>query len=143
MVAQMKIISQEQLRAIHHAGGVTHVTLAAKGGLFFIRVATQSGETVTLSKARSRDPRGFIDPRKAMILLRDMGIAVGQFDSSAWDPKHRDLSKLRPERAKEMRKKTPPIKAAKKTIPRPIAKKNPIIAKPVAVKRMLKKACPL
>jgi hypothetical protein len=142
LVTIIKIISQEQLRAIHHAGGVIHVTLAAKGGLFFVAVATQSGETFTLSKARSKDPRGFIDPRKAMIVLRGMGITLGQFDWSHWNPEHRDLSKLRPERAKEMRKNTP-IKAAKKTTKAPIPKKTAQTTQSSAVKRMLKKACPL
>ena len=138
----MKTISQEQLRAIHHAGGIIHVTLAATGGLFFVRVATQSGEIITLSKARSKDPRGFIDPRKAMILLRNMGITIGQFDASQWDPEHRDLSKLRPERANAMRKIQPET-LSKKGIKAPLSNKTTKIVKSNAAKRMLKKACPL
>src|SRR3954452_4197330 len=76
----------EQLRAASNAGGVSGVTLKGQGGAFLVQIATRSGSGAVLSKARSTEPRRFGNPLAALKVLRDIGITVGKFDASEYDP---------------------------------------------------------
>lgn len=99
----MHSMTLEQLRATASAGGVTGVTLKGQGGGFFMEIATRSGQAAILSKARSTEPRRFGNPTSALVLLRDVGIAVAQFDATNWNPEQKDMSRSRKSRSEAMR----------------------------------------
>lgn len=99
----MQSMTLEQLRATASAGGVVGVTLKGDGGGFFLQIATRSGQDVVLSKARSVQPRRFGNPTSALIVLRELGIAVVQLDATQWNPNQKDRSQSRENRAQAMR----------------------------------------
>jgi hypothetical protein len=66
------------------------VTLKGQGGAFFIQIDTLSGSGAVLAKARSTEPRRFGNPLAALNVLRDIGITVGQFDASDYDPAEKE-----------------------------------------------------
>jgi len=99
----MQSMTLEQLRATASAGGVVGVTLKGDGGGFFLQIATRSGQDVVLSKARSVQPRRFGNPTSALIVLRELGIAVAQLDATQWNPDQKDRSQSRENRAQAMR----------------------------------------
>jgi hypothetical protein len=76
----------EQLRAASNAGGVSGVTLKGQGGAFLVQIDTRSGSSAVLSKARNTEPRRFGNPLAALNVLRGIGITIGQFDASEYDP---------------------------------------------------------
>ncbi|KAA0889361.1 hypothetical protein [Pusillimonas sp. ANT_WB101] len=82
----MQSMTLEQLRAANNAGGVSGVTLKGQGGSFLVQIDTRSGSGALLSKARSIEPRRFGTPLAALNVLRAIGITVGQFDASEYDP---------------------------------------------------------
>jgi len=92
-----------QLRATASAGGVVGVTLKGEGGGFFLQIATRSGRNAVLSKARSIQPRRFGNPTSALIVLRELGIAVAQLDATDWNPDRKETSQSRENRAQAMR----------------------------------------
>lgn len=99
----MLSMTLEQLRATAAAGGVAGVTLKGQGGVFMLRIATRSGQDALLAKARSTEPRRFGNPASAMILLREVGIAVAQLDATDWNPDEKDMSRSRASQAEAMR----------------------------------------
>ena len=99
----MHSMTLEQLRATARAGGVTGVTLKGQGGGFFVEIATRSGQDALLVKARSTEPRRFGNLTSALIVLRDVGIAVAQLDATNWNPDQKDMTRSRQNRAEAMR----------------------------------------
>lgn len=99
----MHSMTLEQLRATASAGGVTGVTLKGQGGGFFMEIATRSKQNAILSKARSTEPRRFGSPSSALIVLRDIGIAVVQLDATNWNPDQKEVTQSRQKRAQAMR----------------------------------------
>ncbi|MBK7952701.1 MAG: hypothetical protein IPK02_01330 [Candidatus Accumulibacter sp.] len=99
----MRSMTLEQLRATVSAGGVVEVTLKGHGGGFFLEIATRSGHDAILSKARSTEPRRFGNPTSALVVLRDLGIAVAQLDATDWNPDQKNMSQSRQDRAQAMR----------------------------------------
>ncbi len=99
----MQSMTLEQLRATVSAGGVVGVTLKGHGGGFFLEITTRSGHDAILSKARSTEPRRFGNPTSALVVLRDLGIAVAQLDATDWSPDQKDMSQSRQDRAQAMR----------------------------------------
>ncbi len=99
----MRSMTLEQLRATANAGGVTGVTLKGQGGGFFVEIATRSGQAAFLVKARTTEPRRFGNPASALIVLRDVGIAVAQIDATNWNPEQKDMTRGRQSRAEAMR----------------------------------------
>jgi len=99
----MQSMTLEQLRATASAGGVTGVTLKGQGSGFFVEIATRSGQDAFLVKARSTEPRRFGNPTSALIVLRDVGIAIAQLDASNWNPNQKDMTRSRQSRAEAMR----------------------------------------
>ena len=85
----MQSMTLEQLRTASEAGGVCSVTLKGQGGAFLVQIATRSGSGAVLAKARSSEPRRFGNPATALSVLRDVGITMGQFDASGWEPSER------------------------------------------------------
>lgn len=94
----------EQLRAANAAGGVEGVILKGQGGAFLVQIATRSGAAALLLKARSNEPRRFGNPVAALNVLREVGITVGQFDASEWNPAEKEASAGNRGRAEAMRK---------------------------------------
>ena len=43
-----------------------------------------------LAKAPSSEPRRFGNPTTALNVLRDVGIIIGQFDASEWNPAEKE-----------------------------------------------------
>lgn len=99
----MQSMTLEQLRASARAGGVVGITLKGQGGGFFMEIATRSGHDAILSKARSAEPRRFGSPSTALIVLRDVGIAVAQVDATHWNPNQKEDTQSRESRAQAMR----------------------------------------
>ena len=99
----MQSMTLEQLRATTSAGGVKGITLKGQGGAFYVEIATRSGNGSVLSKARSTEPRRFGNVASALLVLRDVGIAVAQIDATQWDPDQKDMSRSRVSRAEALR----------------------------------------
>lgn len=99
----MQSMTLEQLRAAASAGGVVGVTLKGQGSGFFMEIATRSGQDAFLVKARSTEPRRFGSPNSALIVLRDLGIAVAQIDATHWNPEQKEVTQNRDSRAQAMR----------------------------------------
>lgn len=100
----MQSMTIEQLRAASDAGGVEGVTLKGQGGVFLVQIATRSGAAALLAKARSNEPRRFGNPVAALNVLRDVGITIGQFDASEWNPAEKEETAGNRGRADAMRK---------------------------------------
>ncbi|MEX2498337.1 MAG: hypothetical protein WD397_05625 [Wenzhouxiangellaceae bacterium] len=94
----------EQLRTANETGGVAGVTLKGRGGAFFVQITTRSGAGAVLAKARSSEPRLFVNPAAALNVLRDIGITIGRFDASEWDPAEREPVSGTNGRAEALRK---------------------------------------
>lgn len=77
--------------------------MKGRGGGFFLEITTRSGHDAILSKARSTEPRRFGNPTSALVVLRDLGIAVAQLDATDWSPDQKDMSQSRQDRAQAMR----------------------------------------
>ncbi len=99
----METMTLEQLRTAHDSGGVVGVTLKGQGAGFLVQIMTRSGTDAVLSKARSTEPRRFGNPLAALNVLRDVGIATGQFDASAYDPTEKNPDTASKGRADAMR----------------------------------------
>ena len=91
----MQNMTLDRLRAAVEAGGVLSVTLRAQGSAFALIAETRRGDAV-LVDARRKEPRTFADPRKALKLLRDLGIHKAGLDAEQWRPEEAEL--LRPAR---------------------------------------------
>lgn len=100
----MKSMTIEQLRVASDAGGVEGVTLKGQGGAFLVEIATRSGTAAVLAKARSNEPRRFGNPVAALNVLRDVGITIGRFDASEWNPAEKEETAGNRGRAEAMRK---------------------------------------
>lgn len=98
----MQNITLEQLRATVSAGGVVGVTLKGQGSGFLMEIATRSGQSGLLVKARSTEPRRFGSPNSALIVLRELGIAVAQIDTTSWNPDQKEVTQNRDSRAQAM-----------------------------------------
>jgi hypothetical protein len=99
----MQTVTLEQLRATTDAGGVLGVTLQADGPAFLVKIETRRGDRLLVTTRH--EPRKFVDPRKAMLLLRDMGICDMRIDGAKWRPEEVcQEKKARPDRAVAMKK---------------------------------------
>lgn len=99
----MPTLTLEQLRTATEAGGVSGVTLQARGGEFFLRITTKNNTDALLARARSTEPRAFSNPVLAITLLRKLGIVLGTFDLSQWNPDLKAITRARPDRAAAMK----------------------------------------
>lgn len=99
----MHSMTLEQLRATASAGGIVGITLKGQGSGFFMEIATRSGNDAVLSKARSSEPRRFGSPNSALVVLREIGIAVAQLDATNWNPDKKEVTQSRESRAQAMR----------------------------------------
>lgn len=103
----MQLLTLEQLRATQQAGAVLSVTLHGEGPSFEIQIETRGGpaKLVKARKARSApEVRKFADPRKALLLLRELGISEAHIDSQQWRPEDQALQRrARPDRAAHLK----------------------------------------
>lgn len=103
----MQHLTLEQLRATQQAGAVLSVTLQGNGPAFEIQIETRRGEAklVKARKARTEpEVRTFADPRKALLLLRELGIREAHIDSRQWRPEDQEFERVsRPDRAAHLK----------------------------------------
>jgi hypothetical protein len=105
----MHTMNLDQLRATASAGAVSGITLTAQGAAFIVNIETLRGgvpAVMVTSKGRAGEaptPRKFLDPRKAMLLLRDLGINELRIDGAKWRPDDRSASTPRPDRSAAMK----------------------------------------
>jgi len=104
----MHTMNLEQLRATAAAGGVAGATLKGQGSAFYLAIQTRKGGEAVVVTAKGRrgqlpQPRRFIDPRKAMLLLRDIGICELHIDGTQWRPEDGDAERSRPDRSAAMK----------------------------------------
>lgn len=101
----MRSMTLEQLRTASETGGVSSVTLKGQGGAFLVQINTRSGVAAILTKARNSEPRRFGNPAAALNVLREVGITIGQFDASEWNPDEREpVARSSDNRAKALHK---------------------------------------
>ncbi len=100
----MQFLTLEQFRATQDSGGVLSVTLMADGPGFEVQIETRRG-LATLVKTRDKaSTRRFVDPRKALMLLREVGIHEARIAGQQWRPDEQALErKPRPDRAEAMK----------------------------------------
>lgn len=79
----------QQLKNAHAAGKIATASLIGDGPDFLIFVQTPTGQEGQLILTRTSAPRRFPDPRRALELLRKIGILVGSFDARSWEPDSR------------------------------------------------------
>ena len=90
--------SLEQLQAATHAGGVVGITLRGDGAAFVVSVQTKRGQAVMVTSRQQ--PRRFADPRKALQVLRGIGLTECRVDTAQWRPEDSVLEKTaRPDRS--------------------------------------------
>lgn len=103
----MQLLTLEQLRATQQAGGVLMVTLHGDGATFVIHIQTRRGLAMLVKARKARtepEVRRFADPRKALLLLRDLGIVEARIDSQQWRPEDQALERVsRPDRAAHLK----------------------------------------
>ena len=94
----MHTLNLEQLKAATLAGGVIDVTLRGDGAAFVVSIQTRSGEAMMVTTRKQ--PRRFADPRKALQLLRGIGLHECRINATDWDPQAHALEKVaRPDRS--------------------------------------------
>lgn len=92
-----------QFRTTVEAGGILSVTLKGNGSGFAIMGETRRGDAVLIDQ-RKKQPRLFADPRKALGILREMGIQKATIDAEAWRPEQAAMDRpSRPDRAVVMK----------------------------------------
>lgn len=99
----MESMTLEQLGATTSDGGIIGITLKDQGCGFFVEIATRSGKSAFLVKARSTEPHRFGNPTSALNVLRNIGIVVAQIDITNWDPDQKDVTRSRQNRDETMR----------------------------------------
>jgi hypothetical protein len=100
----MQTLTLEQLRTAVKTGGISAVSLQAKGGEFFLHVKTKGRADAVLARARSTEPRGFSNLMLAMKELHNLGIDAGTFDLTEWKPEQKRAVRVRPDRAAAMKR---------------------------------------
>jgi hypothetical protein len=96
----MHLLTLEQFRATHDAGGILSVTLKAEGAGFELQMQTRRGPAALVKARDKSETRRFADPRKALLLLHELGIREAHIDSKHWQPEEGAFeSKPRPDRA--------------------------------------------
>lgn len=88
----MNTLTLEQLRALVEGGGVLGVVLTATGQDWSVVVEQRKGGEAVLVTTNGRQVRTFADPRRALLLLREMGVQRGRFEATAWAPEQRQVT---------------------------------------------------
>lgn len=80
-----------QLRALAQSGGLLSVTLEGAGRDFAVKLETRRGDGVLVKSNAPTVPRTFADPRKALVMLRELGVREARIDARAWHPEQNEL----------------------------------------------------
>ena len=80
----MQTLNLEQLKAATLSGGVSGITLRGDGAAFVVSVQTQRGDAIMVTSRKQ--PRRFADPRKALQLLRGIGLNECHVNATDWHP---------------------------------------------------------
>jgi hypothetical protein len=100
----MQLLTLEQLRVTHEAGGVLSATLLADGSDFELQIETRKGSAKLVKSRAKTEVRRFADPRKALMLLREMGINEAHIDSRHWQPEQSEAQRrTRPDRSSALK----------------------------------------
>jgi hypothetical protein len=84
-------LTLDQLRAMVEGGAVLSVTLEATGADFSVKVETRKGDAILVLTNQPNKSRTFADPRKALLLLRELGIRKASVDATRWQPEQRAI----------------------------------------------------
>lgn len=79
----MEHFTLEQLRAAIASGAVLSITLEGVGDAFAVRITMRRGAAVLVA-TNTGHPRSFADPRRALALLKELGIVDVKVDTRAW-----------------------------------------------------------
>lgn len=79
----MEHFTLEQLRAAIASGAVLSITLEGMGDAFAVRITMRRGAAVLVTTNTGR-ARSFADPRRALALLKGLGIVDVKIDIRAW-----------------------------------------------------------
>jgi hypothetical protein len=82
----MQKLDLEQFRALVAAGGAVGVILEATGAAFAVKIETRRGEAVLVTTNDRNKLRLFLDPRRALLMLREAGIREARIDARHWAP---------------------------------------------------------
>lgn len=94
----MFTLNLEQLKAARLSGGITGITLRGDGAAFVVSVHTQRDEGMLVTSRKQ--PRRFADPRKALQLLRTIGLNECRINATDWHPEaHAQEKVTRPDRS--------------------------------------------
>lgn len=85
-------LTLDQLRVMVEGGAVLGVTLEAIGADFALKAETRKGEAVLVLTNQPTKARTFADPRKALVLLRELGVRRVTIDTSRWQPEQKKLA---------------------------------------------------
>lgn len=96
----MQLLTLEQLRITCEAGGVLSATLLAEGADFELQIETRKGLAKLVKSRAKTEVRRFTDPRKALMLLHELGIDEARVDSRHWEPDRASVQRrTRPDRS--------------------------------------------
>ena len=94
----MQTLNLEQLKAATLSGGVSGITLRGDGAAFVVSEQTQRGDAIMVTSRKQ--PRRFADPRKALQLLRGIGLNECHVNATDWHPDAHAPGKVaRPDRS--------------------------------------------
>lgn len=100
----MQNLTMDQFRTSHDTGAVLSVTLIANGGAFEIQIETRRGLAKLIKLRPKNEPRRFVDVRKALMLLRELGIREARIDCQKWRPEEHERERQpRPDCAEVMK----------------------------------------
>lgn len=102
-----QFLTLEEFRKMHQADAVLGVTLRANGASFEVEIETR-GDVFQLVKARraktAAEVRRFPDPRKVLLLLRELDILKARIDYADWRPEEQAAERRsRPDRAETLK----------------------------------------
>ncbi|WP_334666315.1 hypothetical protein [Streptomyces cyaneofuscatus] len=80
-------VDVEQFRALAHSGGVVSVTLEGQGKDFVLAIETRGGPAMLVLANDKDKQRTFVDPRRALLLLRELGLLKAHINLEGWNPK--------------------------------------------------------
>lgn len=84
-------LNLEQFRTLVESGGVLSVTLQGVGKDFGVKIETRRGDAVLIG-TNTKKQRTFADPRKALLMLRELGVRTAKIDAESWNPEQSGIN---------------------------------------------------
>jgi hypothetical protein len=79
-------VDLSQFRTLVAGGGVLSVTLEGVGKEFELAIETKNGQALLVMSNDRDKARTFSDPRRALVLLKDVGIQAAMIKTTQWKP---------------------------------------------------------